>query len=109
MSVEDSINKMNHICAFGKEMALFVSLQISEDFYCDLNSEQFKNYLRPHTPHLDQSTLARSAIFSITYPTPDIYLVIKVIVKSITPMKKFYEEQYVAEITGFDCFPPDFK
>ncbi|XP_037633423.1 dedicator of cytokinesis protein 8 isoform X1 [Sebastes umbrosus] len=52
--------------------------KISEDFYCDLNSEQFKNYLRPHTPHLDQSTLARSAIFSITYPTPDIYLVIKI-------------------------------
>ncbi|XP_060894763.1 dedicator of cytokinesis protein 8 isoform X1 [Labrus mixtus] len=52
--------------------------KISEDFYCDLNSEQFKNFLKPHTSHVDQSTLARSAIFSITYPSPDIYLVIKI-------------------------------
>ncbi|XP_034548107.1 dedicator of cytokinesis protein 8 isoform X1 [Notolabrus celidotus] len=52
--------------------------KISENFYCDLNSEQFKNFLKPHTPHVDQSTLARSAIFSITYPSPDIYLVIKI-------------------------------
>uniref|UniRef100_A0A4W6C4Z7 Dedicator of cytokinesis 8 n=1 Tax=Lates calcarifer TaxID=8187 RepID=A0A4W6C4Z7_LATCA len=51
---------------------------ISENFYCDLNSEQFKNFLKPHVPHVDQSTLARSAIFSITYPAPDIYLVIKI-------------------------------
>uniref|UniRef100_A0A8C2ZY45 Dedicator of cytokinesis 8 n=1 Tax=Cyclopterus lumpus TaxID=8103 RepID=A0A8C2ZY45_CYCLU len=56
---------------------LFVSLQISENFYFDLNSEQLKNFLKPHTPHVDQSSLARSAIFSITYPSPDIYLVIK--------------------------------
>ncbi|XP_033475104.1 dedicator of cytokinesis protein 8 isoform X1 [Epinephelus lanceolatus] len=52
--------------------------KISENFYCDLNPEQFKNFLKPHTPHVDQSTLARSAIFSITYPSPDIYLVIKI-------------------------------
>uniref|UniRef100_A0A8C4F0T5 Dedicator of cytokinesis 8 n=1 Tax=Dicentrarchus labrax TaxID=13489 RepID=A0A8C4F0T5_DICLA len=51
--------------------------KISENFYCDLNSEQFKNFLKPHTPHVDPSTQARSAIFSITYPSPDIYLVIK--------------------------------
>lgn len=52
--------------------------QITENFYYDLNSEQFKNFLKPHTPHVDPSTLARSAIFSVTYPSPDIYLVIKV-------------------------------
>uniref|UniRef100_A0A3B4UGN3 Dedicator of cytokinesis 8 n=1 Tax=Seriola dumerili TaxID=41447 RepID=A0A3B4UGN3_SERDU len=52
--------------------------KISENFYCDLNSEQFKNFLKPHTSHVDQSSLARSAIFSITYPAPDIYLVIKI-------------------------------
>uniref|UniRef100_A0A8C6V920 Dedicator of cytokinesis 8 n=1 Tax=Neogobius melanostomus TaxID=47308 RepID=A0A8C6V920_9GOBI len=34
--------------------------KISENFYCDLNND-----------------LARAAIFSITYPSPDIYLVIK--------------------------------
>uniref|UniRef100_H3DJQ4 Dedicator of cytokinesis 8 n=1 Tax=Tetraodon nigroviridis TaxID=99883 RepID=H3DJQ4_TETNG len=52
--------------------------KISENFYYDLNAEQLKNFLRPHTPHVDQSTLARSAIFSVTYPSPDIYLVIKI-------------------------------
>uniref|UniRef100_A0AAQ4S6U5 Dedicator of cytokinesis 8 n=1 Tax=Gasterosteus aculeatus aculeatus TaxID=481459 RepID=A0AAQ4S6U5_GASAC len=52
--------------------------KISENFYFDLNSEHLKNILKPHTPHVDQSTLARSAIFSITYPSPDIYLVIKI-------------------------------
>ncbi|XP_058491791.1 dedicator of cytokinesis protein 8 isoform X1 [Solea solea] len=51
--------------------------KISENFYCDLNSEQFKNFLKTHTPQVDQSTLARSAVFSVTYPSPDIYLVIK--------------------------------
>nr|XP_046243653.1 dedicator of cytokinesis protein 8 isoform X2 [Scatophagus argus] len=51
--------------------------KISENFYCDLNSEHFKNFLKHHTPHVDQSTQAKSAIFSITYPSPDIYLVIK--------------------------------
>ncbi|KAF7669881.1 hypothetical protein LDENG_00100590 [Lucifuga dentata] len=52
--------------------------KISENFYCDVNPEQFKNFLKPHTLYVDQSTLARSAIFSITYPSPDIYLVVKI-------------------------------
>ncbi|XP_023814125.1 dedicator of cytokinesis protein 8 isoform X2 [Oryzias latipes] len=52
--------------------------KISENFYCDLNSEQFKHFLKPHNPHVDLSTLAKSAIFSITYPSPDIFLVIKI-------------------------------
>lgn len=38
-----------------------------------------KGLLRSHTLHIDNSTLARAAIFSISYPSPDIYLVIKVI------------------------------
>ncbi|XP_053727875.1 dedicator of cytokinesis protein 8 isoform X1 [Synchiropus splendidus] len=52
--------------------------KISENFYCDLNSEQFRNFLKGHTPYVDQSSQARSAIFSVTYPSPDIYLVIKI-------------------------------
>uniref|UniRef100_A0A8C8J219 Dedicator of cytokinesis 8 n=1 Tax=Oncorhynchus tshawytscha TaxID=74940 RepID=A0A8C8J219_ONCTS len=52
--------------------------KISENFYCDLNSDQFKGFLKPHTPQTDHSTLSRAAIFSITYPSPDIYLVIKI-------------------------------
>ncbi|XP_041719148.2 dedicator of cytokinesis protein 7 isoform X3 [Coregonus clupeaformis] len=51
--------------------------KISEDFHFDLNSDQMKGLLRPHTPHAAISTLARSAIFSITYPSADIFLVIK--------------------------------
>uniref|UniRef100_A0A669CEW2 Dedicator of cytokinesis 6 n=1 Tax=Oreochromis niloticus TaxID=8128 RepID=A0A669CEW2_ORENI len=56
--------------------------KISENFYFDLNSDQMKGLLKPHTPHVAISTLARSAIFSITYPSPDIFLVIKVLKNS---------------------------
>ncbi|KAH0628292.1 hypothetical protein JD844_009217 [Phrynosoma platyrhinos] len=52
--------------------------KISENFHCDLNSEQFKGFLRTHTPYVDSSSLARSAVFSVTYPSSDIYLVMKV-------------------------------
>ncbi|KAK2540534.1 hypothetical protein Q9233_001406 [Columba guinea] len=51
--------------------------KISENFYFDLNSEQMKGMLRPHVPPAAISTLARSAIFSITYPSQDVFLVIK--------------------------------
>ncbi len=44
-----------------------------------MNSDQSKGFLRAHTPNTDPSTLARSAIFSISYPSPDIYLVVKVV------------------------------
>ncbi|XP_052414224.1 dedicator of cytokinesis protein 7 isoform X9 [Carassius gibelio] len=51
--------------------------RISENFYFDLNSEQTKAMLRPHIPSAAISTLARSAVFSITYPSQDVFLVIK--------------------------------
>uniref|UniRef100_A0A673IVF3 Dedicator of cytokinesis protein 7-like n=1 Tax=Sinocyclocheilus rhinocerous TaxID=307959 RepID=A0A673IVF3_9TELE len=51
--------------------------KISENFYFDLNSEQTKAMLRPHIPSAAISTLARSAVFSITYPSQDVFLVIK--------------------------------
>lgn len=59
--------------------------QISENFYFDLNSEQMKGLLRPHVPPAAITTLARSAIFSITYPSQDVFLVIKVRI-SLTDM-----------------------
>ncbi|XP_075683845.1 dedicator of cytokinesis protein 8 isoform X2 [Rhinoderma darwinii] len=52
--------------------------KISENFHCDLNSEVFKQYLRTHTPSVAPSSQARTAMFSITYPSPDIFLVVKI-------------------------------
>ncbi|NXI27333.1 DOCK8 protein, partial [Sterrhoptilus dennistouni] len=52
--------------------------KISENFHCDLNSDSLRGLLRSHTPSIDLSTQARSAIFSVTYPSSDIYLVIKI-------------------------------
>uniref|UniRef100_A0A669DN86 Dedicator of cytokinesis 7 n=1 Tax=Oreochromis niloticus TaxID=8128 RepID=A0A669DN86_ORENI len=51
--------------------------KISENFFFDLNSEPTKAMLRPHIQTAAISTLARSAIFSITYPSQDVFLVIK--------------------------------
>ncbi|XP_046870241.1 LOW QUALITY PROTEIN: dedicator of cytokinesis protein 7 [Hypomesus transpacificus] len=51
--------------------------KISENFFFDLNSEQTKSMLRPHVQTAAISTLARSAIFSITYPSQDVFLVIQ--------------------------------
>uniref|UniRef100_A0A673C856 Dedicator of cytokinesis 7 n=1 Tax=Sphaeramia orbicularis TaxID=375764 RepID=A0A673C856_9TELE len=51
--------------------------KISENFFFDLNSEQTKAMLRPHIQTAAISTLARSAVFSITYPSQDVFLVIK--------------------------------
>ncbi|KAL7828401.1 hypothetical protein SRHO_G00320350 [Serrasalmus rhombeus] len=52
--------------------------KISENFHCDVNSDQMKTFLRSHTPHIESSTQAKAAIFSISCPSPDIYLVIKI-------------------------------
>ena len=52
--------------------------KISENFYFDLNTETIKGMLRTHVAFQDISTLSRSAIFSVTYPNPDLYLVIRV-------------------------------
>uniref|UniRef100_A0A8C4QIF6 Dedicator of cytokinesis C/D N-terminal domain-containing protein n=1 Tax=Eptatretus burgeri TaxID=7764 RepID=A0A8C4QIF6_EPTBU len=51
--------------------------KISENFYFDMNSDQMRALLKGHIGLASISTLARSAIFSITYPTQDIFLVIK--------------------------------
>ncbi|XP_072019097.1 dedicator of cytokinesis protein 7-like isoform X1 [Amphiura filiformis] len=51
--------------------------KISENFYFDLNTENIKSMLKPHLGYPDVSSLARSALFSITYPSSDVYIVIK--------------------------------
>ncbi|KAM5192638.1 dedicator of cytokinesis protein 8 [Mantella aurantiaca] len=52
--------------------------KISESFHCDLNSDAFKSHLRTHTPSVAPSSQARTALFSITYPSQDIFLVVKI-------------------------------
>lgn len=94
MFVKVASTKVTMYVPLVKVLLFMCPPQISENFYCDLNLEQFKNFLKPHTPHVDQSTLARSAIFSVTYPSPDIYLVIKVIMKSKNSMLEVEESVY---------------
>ncbi|KAL3252390.1 hypothetical protein MRX96_017703 [Rhipicephalus microplus] len=51
--------------------------KVSENFYFDMNSEPMKRMLSDHIPYHDISTLCRSCIFNITYPSTDLFLVIK--------------------------------
>ncbi|XP_059491152.1 dedicator of cytokinesis protein 7 isoform X2 [Neocloeon triangulifer] len=51
--------------------------KVSENFYFDLNSESIKRMLSSHVPFSDISTQSRSCIFNITYPSADLFLVIK--------------------------------
>ena len=53
-------------------------LQISETFHFDLNSEQTKRMIAGHVSRQDISTLSRACVFSITYPSPDVFLVVRV-------------------------------
>ncbi|XP_069126839.1 dedicator of cytokinesis protein 7-like isoform X2 [Argopecten irradians] len=51
--------------------------KISENFYFDLNPDNLKQMIRGHTPVQDVSTMSRACVFSITYPSPDVFLVIR--------------------------------
>ncbi|XP_074640781.1 dedicator of cytokinesis protein 7-like [Tubulanus polymorphus] len=51
--------------------------KISENFYFDMNPEHIRNMIDGQVSYSDLSSLSRSAIFSITYPSPDIFIVIK--------------------------------
>ncbi|XP_064626372.1 dedicator of cytokinesis protein 7-like isoform X5 [Lineus longissimus] len=51
--------------------------KVSENFYFDLNPEYLKKMLDTHVPYQDVSTLSRSCVFSITYPSPDLFLVVR--------------------------------
>ncbi len=52
--------------------------KISENFAFDLNTDVIKQMLHTHQTHQDQSTLAKSCIFNITYPSPDLFVVIRI-------------------------------
>ncbi|PVD22808.1 hypothetical protein C0Q70_16064 [Pomacea canaliculata] len=61
-------------------MALYDSRErkkISETFHFDLNTEPVKRMLSNHVSHHDTSTLSHACIFSITYPSPDVFLVVR--------------------------------
>ncbi|XP_052826042.1 dedicator of cytokinesis protein 7 isoform X2 [Octopus bimaculoides] len=51
--------------------------KISENFYFDMNTESTNRMINMHVPHKDRSTRSQSAIFSLTYPSPDVFLVVR--------------------------------
>ncbi|CAM6031703.1 unnamed protein product, partial [Sphagnum compactum] len=51
--------------------------KLSENFYFDLNSESLNKMLTSHVLYADTSSKARSAIFEITNPSHDLFLVIR--------------------------------
>ncbi|XP_066258807.1 dedicator of cytokinesis protein 7 [Euwallacea similis] len=61
-------------------MALYDSKErkkVSETFYFDMNPEQLKRMLGGHVAYADTSTLARSCIFNISHPSPDLFIVVR--------------------------------
>jgi hypothetical protein len=51
--------------------------KVSENFYFDMNAEGVKRMLQSHIPYADISTQSRSAVFEITHPSNDLFLVIR--------------------------------
>lgn len=51
--------------------------KVSETFYFDLNPEFLKRMLGDHIPYSDTSTLARNCVFDISYPSSDLFIVIR--------------------------------
>lgn len=51
--------------------------KISENFYFDMNSDTLKRMLSTHIRTCDVSTQSRAGIFEISYPSNDLFLVIR--------------------------------
>ncbi|XP_022913566.1 dedicator of cytokinesis protein 7 [Onthophagus taurus] len=51
--------------------------KVSETFYFDLNPESLKRMLGDHIPYSDTSTLARACAFDVSYPSADLFIVIR--------------------------------
>lgn len=51
--------------------------KISENFYFDMNSDTLKRMLHSHVRCADESTQSRAGIFEISYPSNDLFLVIR--------------------------------
>jgi hypothetical protein len=52
--------------------------KISENFAFDLNGDGLKQMLNTHQTHQDASTQARASILNVTYPSADLFLVVRV-------------------------------
>lgn len=75
--------------------------KISENFYFDMNTDSLKLMLSNHVRCADISTQSRSAIFEISYPSNDLFLVIRLekvlqgdINNSVEPYLKEDKEKY---------------
>ena len=53
--------------------------KVSENFYFDMMSPPVKKMLETHVPFEDDSSLSRSCIFHLSHPSPDLFLVIRVL------------------------------
>lgn len=83
--------------------------KISENFYFDMNTEGIKRMLNSHVPYADISTQSRSAIFEITHPSNDLFLVIRLekvlqgdIKDSVEPYTKDYSNIEKAKSSALD-------
>ncbi|KAL5279484.1 DOCK6 family protein [Megaselia abdita] len=79
--------------------------KVSENFYFDLNSPNIRQMLNSHIPYSDVSTQSRTGIFEITYPSNDLFLVIRLekvlqgdIKDSVEPYLKEDKEKYREKI-----------
>ena len=52
--------------------------KISESFHLDCNPSDIQHMLDDHLEERSMASLSRSAIFNITYPNPDVFLIVKV-------------------------------
>jgi len=75
--------------------------KISENFYFDMNSDSLKRMLSSHVQCADISTQSHSAIFEISYPSNDLFLVIRLekvlqgdINNSVEPYLKEDKDKY---------------
>lgn len=52
--------------------------KISESFHLDCNPSEITHMLDDHVEERSMPSLSRSAIFNISYPSPDVFLIVKV-------------------------------
>ena len=53
--------------------------KISESFHLDCNPSDITHMLDDHVEERSMASLSRSAIFNISYPSADVFLIIKVL------------------------------